>query len=225
MNKGHFSKKIKQDQEIFYNPKNVCSLFKNKTVEQLKNICFNSNLKFSVCTLSVYGNLNVGTIMRTSQLCGVNKYLIFGRKRYNKTSTCGAHHYVNIVACEAIDKKYIDKDIYKLDPYIFYNTMLEHNLVPVFIEQEKNSILLSNINWNKQLKPIIKENKEICFVFGNEGDGIPKDILNIGKKINGSFVITISQLGVSKSFNVSASAAIILYNFKEYMLNKRLNYI
>jgi tRNA G18 (ribose-2'-O)-methylase SpoU len=163
--------------------------------------------------------------MRTSQLCGVNKYIIFGRKKYDKRSTTGAHHYVNVVACEALDNEYIEKGEYKLDPKLFLEVMDEHKLVPVFLEQEPGSIIFSDVNWNKQLKPIKEIGREICFIFGNEGDGIPPYILEAGKKIPGSFVITISQLGVSKSFNVAASAAIVLYNFKEFMMKKRLDYI
>lgn len=225
MEQGSFQQRTNMDQQKFYSPKNVHKPFKKCTTDKLRQITAMSNLGYSVCTLSVYGNLNVGTIMRTSQLCGANKYIIFGRKKYDKRSTCGAHHYVNVVTCDSFDKEYIKKGEYKLDPELFLQTMIDHNLCPVFLEQEPNSVLFSQINWNQHLIPINKTKKEICFVFGNEGNGIPQDILEIGKTIPGSFVITIPQLGVSKSFNVAASASIILFNFKEYMMKKRLDWI
>lgn len=195
--------KNEKDQKQFLSEKNIHKCLKKISMKNLIKLSNLSNLNFSVCIMSIYGNLNVGTIMRTSQLCGVNKFIIFGRKRYDKRSTTGAHHYVNIIYNK---KKKSDKEE-------FIDLMNDNNLVPVFIEQTKNSILFSNIKWNQYVYPIEKKGKQICFVFGNEGKGIPKNILDTKKDFDNSFVITIPQLGVSKSFNVSASASLILYNF------------
>ena len=71
----------------------------------------------------------------------------------------------------------------------------------------------------------IPDNKQICFIFGNEGDGIDKSILKVGKTIPGSFVICIRQLGALQSLNVSAAAAMIMNNYKTWAIKDRLAYL
>ena len=86
--------------------------------------------------------------------------------------------------------------------------MIDYNLVPVFIEQTPDAIYDDQINWNL-VHAKIPDGKQICFIFGNEGDGIDKSILKVGKTIPGSFAICIRQLG-AQSLNVSAAAAMMI---------------
>ena len=125
------------------------------------------------------------------------------------------------------DMKYISKISIEdrvLCPIKFYQTMVNYNLVPVFIEQTPDAIYDDQINWNL-VHAKIPDDKQICFIFGNEGDGINKSILEVGKAIHGSFVICIRQLGALQSLNVSAAAAMIMHNYKTWALNKRLAYL
>jgi tRNA G18 (ribose-2'-O)-methylase SpoU len=51
----------------------------------------------------------------------------------------------------------------------------------------------------------------VCLVFGNESNGLPESFLNSDMK-----KISIPQLGVLRSFNVSAAAAIVMWDFYKW---------
>lgn len=224
---------IIKDSNKFHDIRNIQSYFKDKSLDTVQKFCFLQNLDFSVLTLSLHGNLNVGTIMRTSQLLGVDKYFVFGRRIFDTRSTVGADKYIKLIRiigikgfddeCEE-DHKYISRlsfDDRQICPKKFHQTLCQYNLVPIFIEQTKDAIYDDEINWNL-VHLNIPKNKQICFIFGNEGDGISKEILEVGKKHQGSIVICIRQLGALQSLNVSAATAIILSKYKDWKQKKIL---
>ena len=229
-----YKKLIRLDSNKFYDERNIKKYYKTKDSNFVKRISCSQNLGYSVCTLSLLGNLNVGTIMRTSQMFGVDKYFVFGRRIFDNRSTVGSEKYMNVVrvfGIEGFDENQDMKLMSKIKledrilcPIKFYDTMIKYNLVPVFIEQTADAIYDDQINWNL-MHAKIPDDKQLCFVFGNEGDGISKDILKVGKLIPGSFVICIRQLGALQSLNVSAAAAMIMYNYKSWAIKKRLDYL
>lgn len=218
----------KNDIKKFNSPKNVRSYLKHLDTEKIKIYSTNTTLGYCVLTLSICGNLNVGTIMRTSQLLGADKYIIFGKRSFDRRSAVGAMNYMIVERVFGLKdnssdvKKDLTANERMICPDKFYNYMVENKLVPIFLEQRHDAIYNDNINW------IIKENRlkcghKFCFVFGNEGDGIANDIVYKGLTIPNSFVISIRQLGALQSFNVSASVAIILSQYKEYKIKHKLN--
>ena len=229
-----YKKLIKLDSERFYDDRNIKNYYKTKDSNFVKRISCSQNLGYSVCTLSLLGNLNVGTIMRTAQMFGVDKYFVFGRRIFDNRSTVGSEKYMNVVRVFGIEGFDENQDMrlmskIKLEdrilcPIKFYDTMIKYNLVPVFIEQTADAIYDDQVNWNL-MHAKIPEGKQLCFVFGNEGDGISKEILDVGKHIPGSFVICIRQLGALQSLNVSAAAAMIMYNYKSWAIKRRLDYL
>ena len=205
---------INQDSNKFNDSRNIREYYKGKDIAMINKISSMQNLDYSVCTLSLHGNLNVGTIMRTSHLLGVDKYFVFGRRIFDTRSTVGTEQYLNLIRIVGIkgldsseDPKLISKisiEDRELCPHKFEETMIKYNLVPIFMEQTKDAIYDDEINWN-HVHANIPEGKQPCFIFGNEGDGIQKDILEVGKKISGSITICIRQLGALQSLNVSSS--------------------
>jgi len=79
------------------------------------------------------------------------------------------------------------------------------------IEQTDESIFIHKFNYFF--------NNKICFVFGNEINGISDEILN-----HCDAAIEIPQFGTKHSFNVSISVAIVLYDFyyKNNLFNNQL---
>lgn len=209
---------------------NVQSDLKNKSVEKLKKYSTMMNLDFYVVSLSLTCNLNTGAILRTAHLCGAKKYIIMGKRQFDVRSACGARKYMNIDRIFALKNEsdnitkitqFVTPSERRICPQKFYNYMIEHNLVPIFLEQTKDAIYDDNIQWRVrelQLQP----GNCFCFVFGNESDGISREIMDLGLKIPGSFIICIRQLGVLQSFNVSAAAAIILTNYQKYKTQQQL---
>ena len=62
--------------------------------------------------------------------------------------------------------------------------------------------------------------KTPVFIFGNETYGFDNNVLNTCKDIEGFTVISIPQLGILRSLNVSNSASIILWEYYKQTLIK-----
>jgi tRNA G18 (ribose-2'-O)-methylase SpoU len=216
-----------KDEQKFESPKNVTLWLKTLPVNYIKLYSTNTRLNFCVMLLSVHGKINTAAIMRTSQLLGASKYVIFGRRQYDTRSACGAMHYMDVERVAGLkDSIAVRNDLTQLEEMIcpdkFYKYMIDNTLVPVFLEQRHDAVYSDNIKWNSRERKL-QQGWSFCFVFGNEGKGISNDVVVKGLTIPGSFVICIRQLGALKSFNVSASASIILSQYKEHKMKNRLD--
>lgn len=185
-------------QEAVRNNFNVSDEYKHLSVEELRVKCDNDRLPISICLLNVTGDLNVGVSIRTALNLGAKRVFIIGHKKYDKRSCVGAHNYIDIVKVKATDKFSLD-----ISPEIFFDTMYQYNMHPIAIEQGGMDIrtFLDNTSLSK-----FGSGKEMCFIFGNEGMGIPNNILEGIEDI-----ISIPQLGVLRSFNISAAVSIAMW--------------
>ena len=208
---------IEKDQDDFNDSRNIRQEFKSLNTDILSKYCYNSSLNFNVCILSLYGNLNVGTIIRTSNLMGCQNVIIFGKRTYDKRSAVGSNKYTKLIYQDGFikeTKNKLQQGDFELSVQKFYDCMIENECIPVFIEQHPKSTFLENINWK------LHNDKKLCFIFGNEGEGIPKEIINKGLTIEGSFIICIRQLGVIKSLNVSSACSMILSNYNIFKMKQ-----
>lgn len=146
---------------------------------------------------------NVGSIFRSADCFGVQKIYLtsttprptdrFGRsgsgpqKEIAKTA---------LGAEKTIDWEYIEKTIDVL------KRAKKEGYTVVSIEQSENSIDVFSF------KKIIKKEKiqKILCVFGNEVEGVSKDVLNLC-----DFTIEIPMKGEKESLNVSVCAGVVLY--------------
>jgi hypothetical protein len=76
---------------------NVADVYKNNSYQKNVEICRKDRLPFSVGTINITGELNVGMMIRSACLFGAEKFYTFGRKKYDKRSTVGAENYLDIV--------------------------------------------------------------------------------------------------------------------------------
>lgn len=140
---------------------------------------------------------NVGSIFRTADASGVSKIYLsgytpapidrFGRERGDISKvSLGAE---KTIPWESISK--IDEFIEKIK---------KQKIMIIGVEQDSRSI-----DYKK-----IKLSKENLIIFGNEVDGIEKEILNNCNKI-----VEIPMLGKKESLNVSVVAGIILYGVQK----------
>lgn len=141
----------------------------------------------------VRSSLNVGSIFRTADACGIDKiYLVgytpapvdkFGRvdKQIAKTAL-GAE---KSIAWEKVED--VSKLLTKLKKEGFYL---------IAIEQDKNSIDYKKVE--------LKE--KTAFILGNEVDGLPKNIL---KKCD--MIAEIPMKGEKESLNVAVSTGVALF--------------
>ena len=139
---------------------------------------------------SVY---NVGAVFRTADACGVSKIFLtgytptpedrFGRPRKDiAKSALGAEKTVEWEYRESLEN--------------LIEELKDEGVETVAVEQDKNSV-----DYKKY-----KIEKNTAFIFGNEVDGLSKDILKKMDKI-----IEIPMVGKKESLNVSVSAGVVLF--------------
>jgi tRNA G18 (ribose-2'-O)-methylase SpoU len=165
-------------------------------VQYQKSICTNN---VSICTLNVTGDLNIGTILRSCVIFGVPDAYIFGRRKYDRRSTVGAQNYLNVNRIDGLQSDGITIDCDK-----FFTFVEENNFTPILIDYIKDVSI--NLFW-AGLTPY--DGKKYLIVFGNEGMGIPEEIINKYPKS----VYHIPQKGVLRSLNVGVAAGIALSYF------------
>ena len=175
---------------------NVRDEYKANTVEQNAYICHLQRRKFAVGAINITGELNIGMMIRSASLFGAEKFYIFGRKKFDKRSTVGAENYIEIVHY-SYDAP-IDADEQLADDIA---TVSEKYTI-VACEQGGHEIGKRNTNWSKEIKPL--------FLFGSESHGIPQNVLDIIPPFD---KISIPQVGVLRSFNVSAAMNIVLWDY------------
>lgn len=184
---------------------NVHKRFDHLTVPELQEVCKKDRNPFAVCALSVTGDLNIGSMIRTASLYGAEKFYIFGRRKYDRRGVVGANNYIEIEAIDGLVKE-ANGEIIGFDVNLFWATMLSSPYYPIFIEQ--GGEVLGKFNWDaflsqSQFKP--------CLIFGNENRGIPENIMNLDG-CPGSLTVSIPQCGVIRSHNVSVASGIVMHD-------------
>jgi len=174
---------------------NVADEFKNMTLEEIQTIQKRESLPFAVGALNLSGGLNLGSIIRSAVIFGAEKFFIIGKRRYDRRSTVGAQNYINI--------EYIEEDVSDIEGQKHILDKIGEDYSPIFIEHGGTDITSQEFqHWNR-----------CCFIFGEEGTGIPETMIDIARQYahDENRVLTIDQIGVLRSLNVSAAAAIVMH--------------
>ncbi|VWU51821.1 RNA methyltransferase, putative [Hepatocystis sp. ex Piliocolobus tephrosceles] len=149
------------------------------------------HIKMYVVIYNIGKKKNIGCIVRSCVAFNVSEIFIVGKKKKEISffGNMGTYEYINI--------KYFN-NIIELKTYL-----------------NKNNILLYACEISYKAVPITEKpfvKQPTAFLFGNEGTGISKNILDLCDKI-----IYIPQYGNgTASLNVAVSCAIILQKFAEW---------
>jgi tRNA(Leu) C34 or U34 (ribose-2'-O)-methylase TrmL len=136
---------------------------------------------------------------------GAQNFYIFGRKKFDKRSTVGAEKYINIVQYTYDDPMTADE------------AMLQdlRKLPHPIIACEQGGVTLGTED-AEVLYLSVKDSHPL-FLFGSESHGIPQLILDqmdpTGYPDYEFSRISIPQVGVLRSFNVSAAMNIIVWDY------------
>lgn len=183
-----------------------------------KNLEFSTTFNYSTLVLSIHSCLNIGNMLRSANLTGVDKFIIFGNKNYDRRSAMCSYQFNNVIRIQNGEqlKDKLEINDYIFDTNLFIETMNKYNLTPIFVEQDKTSFQLDN----HLLYKLFKENKNenFCFIFGNEKYGIPKNLLETTELFKNSFIIQLKQINNINSYNVSNCYSIIMNRIFEYNL-------
>ena len=181
---------------------NVHDHLKALSVEDLQAISLQDRLPWHTACLNVTGDLNVGTMIRTSHCMGAASVVIFGRQKIDNRSLVGSANYITVRKINGIEE-----DL-SLNACEFVAAMDSLKLTPVFVEM--GGIPLNCANWSTRIQAIEGRGQQICLVMGNESGGIPDDILLLQNMIPNSFSVSIPQRGVIRSMNVAVAHAMVV---------------
>lgn len=200
---------IKYSEHINYEDSvnwNIRDEYKGKTFEQLLQICNNDALPFGVCAISVTGELNIGMMLRSAALLGANQFLIFGRRKFDRRSAVGSQNYIDLQRYDAMDQQC------QIDGKFIVDKIRLLGYSPVVVEgpnDYQTPVDVRQMDWRAYVK------HHPCFIFGSESNGIPGSVLE-----NCDMITCVEQLGVLRSFNVSAAAAIVMYEVSSQLRGK-----
>jgi tRNA G18 (ribose-2'-O)-methylase SpoU len=179
---------------------NVVDQYQYMDPQQIKEEYSKIASPVAVACLNLSGDMNIGTMMRTSSLFGVGKFLMLGRKFYDRRSSVGTQHHIpheRIYMMKGKDKDELDEESV-LD--ILREQQKNHTIV--FVEQHASSVPLTKLHTlNFELPPL--------FVFGSESNGIPASLLSL----ENSYSVVIPQQGLGRSHNVAIACGIVLYEW------------
>ena len=162
-----------------------------------------SKLPLMLLTDNVRSMHNIGSLFRTSDAFRVSEILLGG------ISGCPPHPEISKTALgaeESVCWRHVD------DSYQEAKNLQAQGWRVCVLEQTHNSIMLQdfNINSNKKEEREGEEREErdekYLLVVGNEVEGVDQRIVDIA-----DYVLEIPQEGTKHSLNVSASAAIALF--------------
>lgn len=182
----------------------VLDAYRDMTVEETAAEQANATFPFSVCLLNVTGELNVGSVVRTSCTMGAEEVIIFGRRRYDKRSAVNAWAYQKITRIDGLLE-----DGLTIDSSAFWNFIVTNKFLPIFIETGGEP--LHAMRWQAPLKFANKMGWKILLVLGTERSGIPTDILE------NQLVVSIPMRGVLRSMNVGHAAAMVIWDLRSKM--------
>ena len=197
------------------NRKNIIDILKNKSDNYIQNYISNSVYNYYNLGLNIHGDMNIGCMLRSSHQCGCKKFIIYGKKKYDKRSSVGAQYYISCQFLTDDVKLILEKDDYILDENILYNYIIENKCLPIFVELDNQSIKVTKDNIKFIILESIRLDLVPLFIYGNETYGISNNILNIRNKLIYHYTLELKQKGILPSYNVSNALSIISYYVME----------
>lgn len=170
-------------------PFNVRTEYQHLPVEDLRILANQHQLPYAVALANINGDLNTGVIIRTACVMGAERVFIFGKKKYDRRSTVGAHNYIELT--------HFESETDEFDWSNMIHTIRINGYTPVIIEQGG--------------EPLVKFDPTtmslpVCLIVGSEDTGIPRDVCA------SELWYTIPQPGILRSLNVSTAASIAIWH-------------
>ena len=164
--------------------RNVIDKYKGLSVAEIKDDLDRSRHDFHVAIENFQHDFNIGTIARNANAFNVAGIHIIGRRHWNRRGAMKTEAYMNIFHHKTVME--------------FINWAKQNNLKLIAIDNQKGS---------KKLNEIELEKGSIL-VFGNESDGLSKEMVEACKEM-----VAIEQFGSTRSVNVGVASGILMYEF------------
>lgn len=178
---------------------NVHDSLKELSVEETKDYCQRNSINAAVAMVHIFGDFNLGTLIRTANFVGFKEvFYIGGKKSIDRRSTVGTHHYTPLT-------------FFKTDEE-FINTMADKKYQLVCVENNVPQFAHKTISIYSD--DVFTGLKTPVFLFGEEGAGLDEKWLDVCERI-----VTIPAMGSVRSLNVGACSAIITAFYSKYRTN------
>ena len=164
--------------------RNVIDKYKGLSVAEIKDDLDRSRHDFHVAIENFQHDFNIGTIARNANAFNAAGIHIIGRRHWNRRGAMKTEAYMNIFHHEAVME--------------FIDWAKQNNLKLIAVDNQKGS---------KKLNEIELEKGSIL-VFGNESDGLSKEMVEACKEM-----VAIEQFGSTRSVNVGVASGILMYEF------------
>lgn len=164
--------------------RNVIDKYKGLSVAEIKDDLDRSRHDFHVAIENFQHDFNIGTIARNANAFNAAGIHIIGRRHWNRRGAMKTEAYMNIFHHETSME--------------FIDWAKQNNLKLIAIDNQKGS---------KKLNEIELEKGSIL-VFGNESDGLSKEMVEACKEM-----VAIEQFGSTRSVNVGVASGILMYEF------------
>lgn len=164
--------------------RNVIDKYKGLPVAEIKDDLDRSRHDFHVAIENFQHDFNIGTIARNANAFNAAGIHIVGRRHWNRRGAMKTEAYMNIFHHETVAE--------------FIGWAKRNNLKLIAIDNQKGS---------KKLNEIELEKGSIL-VFGNESDGLSKEMVEACKEM-----VAIEQFGSTRSVNVGVASGILMYEF------------
>jgi tRNA/rRNA methyltransferase len=164
--------------------RNVIDKYKGLTVAEIKDDLDRSRHDFHVAIENFQHDFNIGTIARNANAFNAAGIHIIGRRHWNRRGAMKTEAYMNIFHHETVAE--------------FIGWVKRNNLKLIAVDNQKGS---------KKLNEIELEKGSIL-VFGNESDGLSKEMVEACKEM-----VAIEQFGSTRSVNVGVASGILMYEF------------
>ena len=164
--------------------RNVIDKYKGLSVAEIKDDLDRSRHDFHVAIENFQHVFNIGTIARNANAFNAAGIHIIGRRHWNRRGAMKTEAYMNIFHHETVMG--------------FIDWAKQNNLKLIAVDNQKGS---------KKLNEIELEKGSIL-VFGNESDGLSKEMVKACKEM-----VAIEQFGSTRSVNVGVASGILMYEF------------
>ncbi len=166
-------------------PRNRPDYLKWMSDEEVRNYLEEKKLNFGVLIANILYDNNAGNIIRSANAFGAKEIILYGRKKFDRRASVGTEFYMkfrHIKFIEDLDAVFADYDL------------------RVAVENAPGATPLQDFRWDVSKKTLL--------VFGQESEGIPKEILD-----RCDHKVAIVQLGSVRSLNVSVAAGIVMHDY------------
>jgi len=172
------------DSRALEDTRNLVDEYKGLEVPDIALQMAEKSFEFHIAIENLQHDFNIGSIVRSANAFNVGGVHIIGKRHWNKRGAMSTEKYLAVY--------------YHADAGEFVDWASTHAFEIIGVDNVEGSVNLSNTDLPKKC----------VLVFGQEGPGISAEIQQVCTKL-----IAVEQFGSTRSVNVGAAAAIVMYEW------------